>query len=319
MKDSFAREVNYLRISVTDLCNLRCKYCMPEKGIEKKQHEGILSFEDIYTIVKASAQLGINKVRITGGEPLVRKGIVSLVEKISSIDGIEDLAMTTNGILLKHYAQDLKKAGLNRVNISIDTLYESRYKDITRGGNIDDVMEGMDAAVAAGLYPIKINTVIIKGFNDDEIINFAQLTLNEPFDIRFIELMPIGQVGIESPYEFVSNNEILNKLQGLKPINSEHSVAKYYQFPGARGKIGFINPISDHFCRDCNKIRLTADGKLKPCLHTNEEIDLKESLAHQDFDLLTKTIKETIELKPEKHYLLEREERVLRDMNKIGG
>ncbi len=292
---------------------------MPEKGVEKKEHDTILSFEDIYTIVKASAQLGINKIRITGGEPLVRRGIVSLVEKIAGVDGIKDLAMTTNGILLKDYAQDLKNAGLNRVNISIDSLFESRYKDITRGGNIDDVFLGLDAAVAAELNPIKINTVIIKGFNDDEIINFAQLTLNKPFDIRFIELMPIGQVGVENPYEFVSNEEVLSKLQGLKPVESEHSVAKYYQFPGAIGKIGFINPISNHFCGDCNRIRLTADGKLKPCLHSNDEIDLKEALATKDFEVLTQKIKDAIEAKPQKHFLLEKDERVIRDMNRIGG
>lgn len=319
MRDNYSREIDYLRISVTDLCNLRCKYCMPEKGIEKKGHETILSFEDIYSIVKAGSQLGIKKVRITGGEPLVRKGIVSLVEKIASVDGIEDVAMTTNGILLKDYAQDLKNAGLNRVNISIDTLFESRYQDITRGGNIDDVLQGLDAAVAVELKPIKINTVIIKGFNEDEIINFVQLTLNEPFDIRFIELMPIGQVGVESSYQFVSNEEIINKLQGLQPVSSEHSVAKYYKLPGAIGKIGFINPISSHFCADCNKIRLTADGKIKPCLHTNEEIDLKEALVNKDFNMLTSKLKEAIERKPERHYLLEKEERVLRDMNRIGG
>lgn len=292
---------------------------MPEKGVEKKEHDTILSFEDIHTIVKVSAQLGIKKIRVTGGEPLVRKGIVSLVEKIASVDGIEDLAMTTNGILLKDLAQDLKNAGLNRVNISIDSLFETRYKEITRGGNIDDVLQGLDAAVAVGLNPIKINTVIIKGFNDDEIMNFVQLTLNKPFDVRFIELMPIGQVGIENPYEFVSNKEILDKLQGIKPVESNWSVAEYYQFPGAMGKVGFINPISRHFCGDCNRIRLTADGKLKPCLHNNEEIDLKEALANKDMALLTVKIKAAIEGKPEKHYLQEKGQCVTRNMNRIGG
>lgn len=320
MKDNFGREIKYLRISVTDLCNLRCKYCMPESGIDKKPHFNILSFEEIYQIAKASVELGIDKIRITGGEPLVRKDIVTLVEKLASIDGIKDLAMTTNGILLKDYATDLKKAGLNRVNISLDTLYEDRYTDITRGGNIYDVMDGLEAAIVAGLTPVKINTVIIKGFNDDEIMNFVQLTLNEPLYIRFIELMPIGQVGTSGKYEFVSNEEILSKLQGIKPVKMEDgAVAKYYQFPGALGKIGFINPISDHFCSDCNKIRLTSDGKLKPCLHSNEEIDLKEVLDKNDFGLLKETIKQTILNKPERHYLKENPEIVSREMNKIGG
>lgn len=320
MKDNFGREIKYLRISVTDLCNLRCKYCMPESGIDKKPHFNILSFEEIYQIAKASVELGIDKIRITGGEPLVRKDIVTLVEKLASIDGIKDLAMTTNGILLKDYATDLKKAGLNRVNISLDTLYEDRYTDITRGGNIYDVMDGLEGAIVAGLTPVKINTVIIKGFNDDEIMNFVQLTLNEPLYIRFIELMPIGQVGTSGKYEFVSNEEILSKLQGIKPVKMEDgAVAKYYQFPGALGKIGFINPISDHFCSDCNKIRLTSDGKLKPCLHSNEEIDLKEVLDKNDFGLLKETIKQTILNKPERHYLKENPEIVSREMNKIGG
>lgn len=320
MKDNFGREIKYLRISVTDLCNLRCKYCMPESGIDKKPHFNILSFEEIYQIAKASVELGIDKIRITGGEPLVRKDIVTLVEKLASIDGIKDLAMTTNGILLKDYATDLKKAGLNRVNISLDTLYEDRYTDITRGGNIYDVMDGLEGAIVAGLTPVKINTVIIKGFNDDEIMNFVQLTLNEPLYIRFIELMPIGQVGTSGKYEFVSNEEILSKLQGIKPVKMEDgAVAKYYQFPGALGKIGFINPISDHFCSDCNKIRLTSDGKLKPCLHSNEEIDLKEVLDKNDFGLLKETIKQTIINKPERHYLKENPEIVSREMNKIGG
>ena len=195
MKDQYGREINYLRVSITDLCNLRCQYCMPESGVEKKEHSKILSFEEIIQIVNAAVELGINKIRITGGEPLVRKGVVSLIHSLSKIEGIKDLAMTTNGILLKEYAKDLKDAGLNRVNVSLDTLREDRYNTITRGGNIENVMEGLEAAMTVGLTPLKINTVVIKNFNDDEIMDFAQMTLNLPIDVRFIELMPIGQVG----------------------------------------------------------------------------------------------------------------------------
>lgn len=320
MKDNYGREINYLRISVTDRCNLRCRYCMPEEGIEKKDHFQILSFEDICKVAEACVGLGINKVRITGGEPLTRKGIVSFVEKIAQISGIEDLAMTTNGVLLKDYAGDLKKAGLKRVNISLDTLRADRYEKITRGGNIDDVFDGIDAAIRARLSPISLNTVVIKGFNDDEIMDFVQITLNEDINVRFIELMPFGHLLEDLGFEYVSNMEILNKFDGLKPVSTDaNSVAKYYKFPGALGQIGFISPMSECFCGSCNKIRLTADGRLKPCLHTDEEIDLIPALKSEDADILSETIKSAILRKPEKHLLNDSGKPINRNMNKIGG
>lgn len=320
MKDNSGREINYLRISVTDRCNLRCQYCMPEEGVEKKEHSNILSFEDICKIVEACVKLGIDKIRLTGGEPLTRQGIVSLVEQISKIDGIKDLAMTTNGVLLKEYAEDLKKAGLKRVNISLDTMYGKKYEVVTRGGSIDDVFDGIDAANQAGLKPMGINTVMMKGFNDDEIMDFMQLTLNEDFNVRFIELMPFGQVLGKQNIEFLSNQEILNQFDSLQPVQSDsNTVAKYYKLPGGIGKIGFISAMSNHFCEECNKIRLTADGKLKPCLHTNEEIDLLPALKAKDPDLLLETIKNAILQKPEKHLLNENGKPIERSMNKIGG
>lgn len=319
MKDQFGREINYMRISVTDRCNFRCKYCMPENGVENLGHDKILSFESIERIVRAAVSLGIHKFRLTGGEPLVRKGIVGLVEKLAKIEGVEDLAMTTNGALLKDYASDLKKAGLSRLNISMDTFYEEKYREITRGGDINEVMDGLDAAVAAGFTSIRFNAVIMRGFNDDEILNFAQLTLNEAFDVRFIELMPIGHAENDWRYGYVPNAEIRDRLPGIVPVPSKDSVAQYYKYPDAIGRIGFISPMSDHFCGSCNKIRLTADGKLKPCLHTNEELDLSPILKTGDDAALKEVINQAIYNKAEKHHLNEGAEPIDRDMNKIGG
>ena len=319
MKDQFDREINYMRISVTDRCNFRCKYCMPKSGVENLGHDKILSFESIERIVRAAVSLGIHKFRLTGGEPLVRKGIVGLVEKLAKIEGVYDLAMTTNGALLKDYAADLKKAGLSRLNISMDTFYEEKYREITRGGDINEVMDGLDAAVAAGFTRIRFNAVIMRGFNDDEILNFAQLTLNEAFDVRFIELMPIGHAENDWRYGYVPNSEIKERLPGLIPVSSKDSVAQYYKYPDAIGRIGFISPMSNHFCGSCNKIRLTADGKLKPCLHTNEELDLSPILKTGDDEALKEAISQAIFNKEEKHHLSEGADPIDRDMNKIGG
>jgi cyclic pyranopterin phosphate synthase len=320
MKDTIGRNINYLRISVTDRCNLRCMYCMPEQGICKKEHREILSLEEIYETVRACADLGIRKVRITGGEPLIRKGLTELIEKISKLQGIEELALTTNGILLSKYAKELKLAGLNRVNISLDTMNAEKYSYITRGGDLGDVMSGIHAAEEAGLNPIKLNTVLIGGFNDDEIENFVNLTLDRPIDVRFIELMPIGQAGHWAKKHFISNAEILNRVKDLQPIqsNDPSSPAKYYKLPGASGKVGLINPISHTFCGSCNRIRLTADGKLKPCLHSEEEIDIKEVLKKGEG--LQDVIRKAILRKPVEHNLnCQANKPIERDMYRIGG
>jgi GTP 3',8-cyclase len=320
MKDTLGRNINYLRISVTDRCNLRCMYCMPEEGICKKAHDDILSLEEIYQVVKACSELGISKVRITGGEPLVRKDLTGLVDKISKLQGIKELALTTNGVLLPKFAHELKAAGLNRVNISLDTMNAEKYSYITRDGSLDDVMAGIDAAEEAGLQPIKLNTVLIGGFNDDEIESFVNLTLHRRIDVRFIELMPIGQAGHWAKKHFISNTEILNRVKNLQPIQSDDpsSPAKHYMLPGAKGKVGLINPISHAFCGNCNRIRLTADGKLKPCLHTETEIDIKEVLRKGNG--LQEAIGNAILQKPVQHNLnCEHNKPIERDMYRIGG
>lgn len=318
MKDSFGREISYMRISVTDRCNLRCKYCMSEEGVENLGHSRILSFENIRRIVKAAAELGISKYRITGGEPLARKGIVSLIESLSKIEGVEDLAMTTNGTMLAEQAEALKNAGLHRVNISVDSLIYDKYEEITRGGDLDAAFEGVNAALKVGLTPLKLNVVLMEGFNDDEILNFVQLSVNHPIDIRFIELMPIGHAA-DCGYRYLSSEEVKKKLPSLIPLGQQDGVAELYKYPEAMGKIGFISPMSNQFCKDCNKIRLTADGKLKPCLHTHDEIDLNEILKTGDDELLKETIRNAVLEKGDKHHLNEGASPVERCMNQIGG
>ena len=318
MKDSFGREINYLRISLTDRCNLRCKYCMPEDGISKFSHDEILTLEELYEIIEIFVELGINKIRFTGGEPLVRKGIVELISKVSKLHGVKDIAMTTNGILLKAYAKDLKDAGLNRVNISLDTLDEDKYRTITRGGNLLRILEGIEEAKKVGLTPIKINTVLIGGFNDDEIESLVGLTERENIDLRFIELMPIGEAASWAKENFISNNRVLEKVGSLLPVPREDisSPAVYYKLPNGKGKVGIINPISCKFCENCNRVRLTSQGRLKLCLHSDIEIDIREALnSGQD---IKKLIIDSIGKKEESHHL-EDGEYIKRNMNQIGG
>ncbi|MCT4660267.1 MAG: GTP 3',8-cyclase MoaA [Tissierellales bacterium] len=320
MKDQYNREIDYLRLSVTDLCNLKCKYCMPEKGIDKKCHSEILRFEDYIRIVKAAVNLGVKKVRITGGEPLVRNDIVELVSKISQIDGVEDLSMTTNGILLKKYAKELSRAGLNRLNISLDTLDSTKFEQITRGGNLEDVLEGINAAEEARIMPIKLNTVLINGFNTDEIETFISLA-RKNLEVRFIELMPIGEAAEWSSSKFISNTSIIERHRDLFEENCTKSngPAKYFIKKSNRGKVGFINPISSHFCSECNRIRLTPDGKLKPCLHSDIEIDLKRYLKQSD-EVLKIELEKAIYNKPHRHHINEVGFKpIVRSMNCIGG
>lgn len=318
MIDSFGRRINYLRISLTDRCNLRCRYCMPEKGIDKFLHEEMLTLEEVYTIAKIFVDLGIDKIRFTGGEPLVRKGIIHLISKISKLDKLRELTMTTNGVLLKKYAKDLREAGLNRVNISLDTLDEEKYRKITRGGNIKDVLDGIEEAKKVGLSPIKINTVLIGGFNEDEIEDLVNLTVEEEIDVRFIELMPIGEAATWAEENFVSNSIVLEKVKGLLPTPRDDisSPAVYYKLPNAKGKVGIINPISCKFCKNCNRVRLTSKGQLKLCLHSDREIDLKRALEEgQDLKAL---ILKSIGEKEESHHL-EDKKYIKRNMNQIGG
>ncbi len=315
MNDRFGRDIYYLRLSVTDLCNLRCVYCMPEEGVEKRRHSEILSVEEIEEIVRASAECGIRKVRVTGGEPLVRRGIVDICRRISAIPGVEELDMTTNGVLLPKLAVELKKAGVKRLNISLDTLNPDKYRHITRCGNLDEALRGIDAAFEAGYDMIKINTVLIGGVNDDEIPAFVNMTRDKNIHVRFIELMPIGESAEWSHERFISNSCVLEKIPQLEKAGSS-GVAQLYRMPGAPGTVGLISPISSHFCPTCNRIRITADGKLKPCLHSADEVDLRGLHG----EALVDTISQAIGAKPLRHLLDENDKSFSqRNMNAIGG
>jgi cyclic pyranopterin phosphate synthase len=319
MIDKQGRNINYLRVSVTDRCNLRCVYCMPEEGIDSLQHEDILRFEDILKIVKAAASLGINKIRYTGGEPLVMKDIDKLIYETSKISGIDDIALTTNGILLADMAEELKKAGLKRVNISLDTLDKDKFKNITRIGDLDKVLKSIEKCLNLGIKPVKINTVLMKGVNDFEFMDFLNLTKEMPIEIRFIELMPIGESIKLYEEGKVNFSEILKQHPELIPIETpRNSTAQLYKLHGAKGKIGFISPISCKFCGDCNRIRLTSIGTIKPCLHSKEEINIREYLNSEE--LLISKLKSTIFNKPHEHHL--EEESISRSpkmMYQIGG
>jgi len=291
---------------------------MPKEGISQVHHDDILTIEEIGKIARIFTSLGVDKVRLTGGEPLVRKGIVDLVKRIGQLEDIKDFAMTTNGILLRKYARDLKKAGLNRVNISLDTLNENKYAEITRGGRLSNVLRGIEVAKEEGLTPIKINTVLVGGFNDDEIEDFIRWTEEEQIDVRFIELMPMGEaVGFNSKY-FISNQLVLDKVPTLIKVErvDKSSPAIYYRVPNGKGRVGLINPISCKFCEDCNRVRITAQGKLKLCLHSNEEIDLKEALMNGGD--IENVILNAIKEKPESHHL-EDGKYIWKDMYRIGG
>ncbi|MCR4429684.1 MAG: GTP 3',8-cyclase MoaA [Tepidanaerobacteraceae bacterium] len=323
MKDAVGREINYLRISVTDRCNFRCLYCMPEEGVEPKSHPDILRFEEITEFVKAVAPLGISKIRVTGGEPLARKGVVEFVRQLHEVEGIKDISMTTNGSMLSSVAADLKKAGLDRVNISLDSLKPERFHRITRRGRLADVLRGIDAALNAGLVPVKINCVAVRGFNDDEIGDFINLTRNYPIYIRFIELMPLGETGWGRGH-YLSAEEIKDSIkEELLPTSAPAGAgpAVYYRVPGAIGAVGFITPISRHFCDACNRVRLTADGKLKPCLESDMEIDVKTALRERRGDEeLRRIFREALLKKPVCHHMVsETNAAHLRSMWQIGG
>ena len=317
MIDSFGREITYLRLSVTELCNLRCRYCMPADGICKKSHTEMLTEDEMIQVVEAAASLGIRKVRITGGEPLVKKNIVSICNRAASVDGIQEVCLTTNAVLLPQYAKPLRDAGVKRLNISLDTMRPDKYAYITRTGAWEDAWHGIQAALDAGFEKIKINAVLIGGFNDDEIANLAELTKQYPIDVRFIEMMPMYDGGDFDEHSLVSCAKVLEVLQELQPVASNDGVAQLYRLPGAQGNVGLIRPISAHFCGLCNRIRVTADGKLKPCLHSDIEYTLK-GLQPEEM----KTVMEQAILnKPAWHGEMDALHRSQagRNMNEIGG
>jgi GTP 3',8-cyclase len=322
LSDSFQRPINYLRVSVTDRCNLRCIYCMPSQGVGLMSHGDILSYEEIHSVVRAAADLGVNKIRLTGGEPLVRAGLTGLIELIARTKGIDDIALTTNGILLARDAVALKQAGLCRVNVSLDTLRPERFRQITRlGESPDQVLSGIEAARKAGLDPVKINMVVVAGVNDDEIVDFATRTINEEWNVRFIEMMPL--VGSNTP--FIPASEMRRRLEQLGLLEpclptSGNGPAKYYRLPHAKGTIGFITPVSEHFCFQCNRMRLTADGKLRPCLLSDFEIDVKESLRQGiSPEGLKEVFKKAVASKPLRHQLDKGQVPNGRPFSQVGG
>jgi GTP 3',8-cyclase len=325
-QDDFGRGINYLRVSVTDRCNLRCLYCMPAEGVDKQEHGEILRYEELALIVRAAAQLGISKVRVTGGEPLARLGLADFVRLVAATPGIDDLSLTTNGTMLARHAAALADAGLKRVNISLDTLRPERFAQITRRGRLEDVFQGLAAAQAVGLAPIKFNMVVLRGLNDDEVTDFARRTATDGWHVRYIEWMPIGGNTGWAGERVVSISEIRARIEAelgpLEPASGPlgNGPARYYRLPAAAGTVGFIGALSDHFCADCNRLRLTADGRLRPCLLSEGEIDLRPPLrAGADLAAVRELLAQAIRAKPQRHRLDEAQSPRDRAMAEIGG
>lgn len=321
--DTHGRRINYLRLSVTDRCNLRCRYCMPAEGIRKLQHSDILRFEELHRIARLAVSLGIQKIRITGGEPLVRKGLVEFLESLSAIDGLKELVVTTNGLLLREFAADLRRAGVQRLNVSLDSMQRGTFSTLTRGGDLRKAMDGIDAAEEAGFPPVKINTVVIRGVNDNEVLDFAALTLRTPHQVRFIEYMPTSSAP-DWLSAFVSGEEILERISNVYPLNPVPNAgaagpAKIFRIPGALGTIGIITPISNHFCASCNRIRVTASGVVKGCLFDNGETSLKPYLDRSDNELQA-VLMGVLRNKPDRHHILDSESLITPfSMSEIGG
>lgn len=322
--DAWGRNIFYLRVSVTDRCNFRCAYCMPPTGVEWLSHREILSYEEIERVIRVAARLGVYKVRITGGEPLLRKGLINFIRNVAAMPGILDLAMTTNGGLLSEYAAKLKEVGLTRVNVSLDTLRPDRFKQLTGTDMLEKVLEGIEAACNTGLTPVKINVVVMKDLNEDELADFARMTLTKPYQIRFIEHMPFRSAkGKNEKLVSVSRMKEILAAGGfptLLPTTQGDGPARVFRIPGALGSVGFISPVTSHFCEECNRIRLTADGRIKPCLLSDQEHNIKTILrsgcTDQDLeDYLVKAVWD----KPSQHLLDEATTELNQGMFKIGG
>ena len=317
MIDQQGRDITYLRISLTDKCNLRCRYCMPEEGVCRRSHHEMLNEDEVVTAVEVAASLGIRKIRLTGGEPLVKRNILSICRRVAAVEGIREVCLTTNGLLLPQLGKQLRQAGVSRLNLSLDTLVPEKYAYITRIGKLEQFRAGLEAALEAGFDKVKINAVLIGGFNDDEIEDLAELTMRYPVDMRFIELMPIQDHDEFGESAYVPYSRVLEKLPQAVPVPRDGGVAKLYRLPGAQGNIGLISPISAHFCGECNRLRLTADGKLKPCLHSGDEYSIKGL----DFESMKGVFEQAIWNKPAWHGDLDAVHRSQagRNMNEIGG
>ncbi|MYA34626.1 MAG: GTP 3',8-cyclase MoaA [Gemmatimonadales bacterium] len=307
MRDQFGRRIRYLRISVTDRCNLRCTYCMPEEGLDWIPKPEMLAYEEISEIVRQMSVLGLERVRITGGEPLVRKDLPDLVRMIAAVPGIDDISLSTNAILLPRFAVALRKAGVARVNVSLDTLDRYAFEEIARrpARRFDETMEGLRAAEEAGFAPIKINCVIMRGLNDHEVVDFAEITRERPWHVRFIELMPVGR-NLHLTDRFISTDEVLEKIRSIEDLLPDpgprgNGPAVYYRFPGGAGTVGAITPLSHNYCERCNRMRLTADGKLRTCLFGDHEVDLKGPL--RATGRIEDAVAEALAGKPKRHYL----------------
>lgn len=315
MLDNQGRNIRYLRLSVTDRCNFRCRYCMPAEGVCKREHSEMLSFEELTEIVRTAVSLGVSKVRLTGGEPLVRRGIVDLCRSLRAINGVRELAMTTNGALLPQYAAELKQAGVDRLNISLDTLNEDKFASLTRGGSLADTLAGLDAAWNVGFRGTKLNAVLLGGVNEDEIPALAQLAQDGKYEVRFIELMPIGECADWPRERFLSADAVLHALPELQRLPNA-GVAELYRMPGWKGEIGLIRPMSHRFCADCDRIRVTADGRLKPCLHSAQEIPLRGLHGEN----LERALREGMFGKPVSHHMQSgKPSESRRGMSQIGG
>lgn len=312
MRDSHARTITYLRLSVTDLCSFRCRYCMPAEGVPKRDHRDVCSVEELVEIAGAAVDCGVRKVRLTGGEPLVRRGILEICRGIAALPGVEELCLTTNGAALPQLAGALKEAGVNRLNVSLDTLRPDRFAYITRVGRLEDPLRGLEAAAEAGFTGTKLNVVLMKDFNDDEIPDFVDLARRYPLEVRFIELMPIGE-GRNA--QFLPAQAVLDACPDLRPAESS-GVARRYRPPDGPGLVGLIEPMSHRFCVQCDRIRVTADGKLKPCLHSDQELPLRGLHGEE----LRRAIQAGVAAKPERHHMNETgRSQAGRNMHQIGG
>jgi GTP 3',8-cyclase len=309
MEDGFGRRIEYLRISVTDKCNLRCVYCMPEEGLPWLRRDEILHYEEIASIVRVMAGMGLRRVRITGGEPLVRRDLPSLVRMIRAVPEIDDIALSTNAVLLPELADELRDAGVNRLNVSLDSLRADRVDAISRRpGSADAVFRGLEAAERVGFAPIKVNCVVMRGRNDDEVADFARITRERPWHVRFIEVMPTGENLGVSRDEYVSADEILASVAAvgdLRPVAGPpgNGPARYFAFDGAAGTVGVITPMSHNYCGTCNRMRLTADGQLRPCLFGDLHTNLRDPLRRGE--PLEPLIRQTLRIKPERHWLVQ--------------
>ena len=325
LQDQFCRKLTYLRVSVTDRCNLRCVYCVPRESIPRMAHRDILRYEEILHLVRIGVTLGITKIRITGGEPLVRRDLIPFLEQLNGLEGLGEIALTTNGVLLTPHLKDLQAAGIRRLNISLDTLQRERFARLTGSDRFDQVWDALETAHAMGFSPIKLNVVAMQGINDDEFHEIAALTLEHPFHVRFIEYMPMGNPNLPGdPY--MSNDAVRQCLEEriapLEPLprNRQDGPAQRFRFSGAPGEVGFISPLSHHFCESCNRLRLTAAGRLRPCLLSNREFDLITPLRGGASDAeLAAVFVEGARLKPMAHGLVAGHCKVDTRMSSIGG